>query len=151
GLREGAAVGEVGVEEVRVEIKVVVNRMVDPRVVLAAVGEVERGDAQVLEEWRVVRSRSERANAPVGARADFFLVLRLCTIDRTRLMTLPHADVRLRIRDVARDVVDEVLERMRALRFEEAASVAVGVDVRDGVLLQLRRVRFGPFGRAEKR
>ena len=36
-------------------------------------------------------------------------------------------------------------------RLEKAASAAVGVDVRDGVLLQIVAVRLDPFGRAEQR
>ena len=44
-----------------------------------------------------------------------------------------------------------MLERVRALGVEEAAAVAVGVDVGDRVLLQLGLVRLDPLGRSEQR
>ena len=71
GLRERAAVGEVGVEEVRVEVEVVVDRVVDAVVVLAAVAEVERRDADVLEETACSRIpiRARRCAGRPGSRA----------------------------------------------------------------------------------
>jgi hypothetical protein len=59
-LRERAAVGEVRVGESRVPCEVVVDRVVDAFFALASVAQVQRGDSQVLEERREVRSGSER-------------------------------------------------------------------------------------------
>src|SRR5690606_30045392 len=48
------------------------------------------------------------------------------------------------------DLVDEPLERVRAAHAEEAAAVAVGVDVRDELLAQLRCVVLREFRGAEQ-
>ena len=71
-------------------------------------------------------------------------------IDALRLQPLPDRDLRLRIVDVARHAVDELLQRVRALHAQIAAAVAVGVDVDGGLLLQLVGVRLGPFGGAQQ-
>ncbi len=58
--------------------------------------------------------------------------------------------LRLGVLDVALDGADHVLERVRASRVEDAAPVAVAVDVDRGVLAQFLGVRLGPLGRAEQ-
>src|SRR5439155_25509699 len=126
--------------------EVVVNRVINAGAVLAAVADVQRRHAEVLEKGRVVGARAERADAPVGPAADLVLVLCLRLVDRARLLPLPDAQMRFRILDVPRDVVDEALERMRAFGLEESASVAVGIYVRDRVLLQFPGMRLGPLG-----
>src|SRR6185436_17165366 len=112
GLCERPAVGEVGVEKLRVDIEVVVNRVVDPAVVLAAVADVQRRYAKVLQKRREVGARSERADAPVRPAADFVLVLRLRFIDDLRLPALPDGQTGFGILDVSRDIVDEPFEHV---------------------------------------
>ena len=89
---------------------------------------------------RSSRSRILFLSASVAAREN-----------RLRLRALPHAHVRLGIGDVPRHVVDEVLERVRSLHRQKAAAVAVGVEVHDGVRLQVGAVRLDPLGRSEQR
>src|SRR5206468_9026956 len=96
----------------------------------------------MLEKRRVVGARPQRADTPVGTGAYLLLVLRLRAINRTRLLSLPDRQVRFRIGDVPRHIVDEMLERVRALHLEEAASVAVRIQIRDRVLLQFGAVRL---------
>ena len=75
GLRQRSPVGEVGVEEVRVEVEVVVDRVIDAALVLAAVADVQRRDAEMLEKRREVGARPERADAPVRPARGPFLSL----------------------------------------------------------------------------
>ena len=55
-----------------------------------------------------------------------------------------------RIGHVVGRLVDQVLEIVAALGIEEAAAVAVGVDVEQRLPLQLVGMGLGPFGRAEQ-
>ena len=67
GLRQRAAVDEVGIGKMRVPVEVVVDRMVDAAAVFAAEADVERGDPQVVQKRRVIGARAQRADAQVGA------------------------------------------------------------------------------------
>src|SRR5439155_23868507 len=100
---------------------------------------------------RVVRPGAERADAEIAAIADVLPILVLGGArNLPRLQPLPDRQVRFGIANVARHAVDEALERMRSADVEEAAAVAVGVDVRDGVLAQIVRVGLDPLGRSEQ-
>ena len=124
-----------------------------PPLVLAAEADVERRNAEVLEERRVSRSpiRARRC-AQSGARCGpSAFSSGFALVDRARLRRFQTLTLRFRIGDVARDVVHEVLERVRASAVEKAAAVAVGVDVDDRFLLQLGGVRLDPLGRSEQR
>ena len=66
-LGERAAVEEARVRELREAIEVVVDGVVDAVVVEATERQVQRRDAVVLEERRVVRARAERTDAQVSA------------------------------------------------------------------------------------
>ena len=70
--------------------------------------------------------------------------------NRLRLHALPHTALRLGILDVPGHCVDQRLERVGAAGVEEAAAIAVGVDVDDGLLAQLRFVMLDPLGRSEQ-
>ena len=61
-LRRG--VREAVVVEAGVELVAVVDRVVDPGLLRAAVPDVGRGDAQVVDERRIVGARAERAQPP---------------------------------------------------------------------------------------
>src|SRR5205814_3226324 len=58
--------------------------------------------------------------------------------------------VRARVGDIARDLVEELLERMRPTGCQPPLAVAVAVDVRDRFLCQLRLVLLGPLGGSEQ-
>src|SRR4029079_3640041 len=55
-----------------------------------------------------------------------------------------------RVGDVVRGLVDEMLKIVAALRAEEAAAVGIGVDVDEGLAIELVGVGFGPLGRAQE-
>ena len=151
-LGERAAVDEVGVAEVRVPVKIVVNRMIDAAAVFSAKPEVRASDADVLEERREVGAGAESVDAQVGALRGFlafFVGMPLSAMAR-KLPALPDGEFRFRILNVAGHVVDELFQRVRTCHSEIAASVAVGIDVGDGVLAKFVGVRLDPFGRAEQ-
>ena len=87
----------------------------------------------------------------IGPAADLLLLLGLRFVDGFGLLALPDRQVRFGILDVSRDVVDEMLERMRAFGLKKPAAVAVGVHVGHRVLLQFGVVRLRPLGRSEQR
>ena len=58
-------------------------------------------------------------------------------------------DVSFGVLDVARDAADETLQILSATREEKSALVAVGIDVRDCVGLQIFQVGFHPFDGAQ--
>ncbi len=66
GLRESAAVDEIGVGEMGVPVEIVVDGMIDSAAVLAAEAEIERCDAHVIDEARVIGAGAEGADAQVA-------------------------------------------------------------------------------------
>ena len=115
-LRERPAVDEVGVGEVRVPVEVVVDRVVDAAVVLAAEAEVQRWRCRGAGGTPCSRSPS-RARRCAGRPARGSP----CGPPRTRRRrgAAPARASRREtfvsgILDVARHLVDEVLERVRA-------------------------------------
>ena len=123
-----------GVVEVRVPVVIIVDRVVDAAFVLAAEAEVERGDAEVVEENRVIGARSQGADPEVGPLARLLAILRRCgSRDAPQLQPLPDGELLLRVRDVAGDPVDELLQRVRSLSAEIAPAVRVRIDVDGGV------------------
>ena len=94
----------------RIPVKIVVDRVVNASPIFAAVTEVGRGNAEVIEKDRVIGTRSQCINSPVGTLAHFFAILvGLAVHNFMRLETLPDADLLLRIFDVARHSVEELL------------------------------------------
>ena len=149
GLRQRAPVDEVSVAEMRVPVIVVVDRVIDAAAIFAAETNVQRGDAIVLEERREIRTGTERRDAQVAALANLLTLLGgFRRGDFMKLVALPRRQLCFRIGDVARDLVGEFFECVRAFDAKIAAAVAVGIDVGHGVLAQFVGVLFGPFGRA---
>src|SRR5918912_1857863 len=124
--------------------------MVRASAVCAAVAYVERGNAEVIYARGVVGAGAESADAIVCALARLSLVVRVPPDHPLRACSLQHRTFRLRVCDIASDLVDKFFERVRAADAEEAAPVRVGVDIDGGVSLQKVRVRLGPFGRTQQ-
>ncbi len=139
---------------------VVIERVVDPAALaLAAVAEVDRGEAQVLQEGRIVRAGAKGRDRQVlcGIGGDLAGGLGLFAgpgFGRRHLQpgagALANRDAGLRILHVGRHLVHEMLEVVAALGAEEAAAVAVGIDVDESLGLQLVAVRLGPLGGAKE-
>ena len=107
-------------------VKIVVNRVVDAALVLATKAEVQRSHAVVLQKCSVVGAGTQRGNAQVGALANLFSLFRGFRFrDFVKLVAFPHAQFRFRIGDVARHVVAEFFERVRAFHLEVSAPVGV--------------------------
>src|SRR4029079_7294977 len=66
-LRQRTTIHERRIAEMGIPVEVVVNGVVDTTVILTAVADVERRDPQVIDERRVIGSRSESAAPEVGA------------------------------------------------------------------------------------
>ncbi len=67
GLRKSAAVREICVGKMRVPVDIIINRVVDAPAILAAVAKVERGDAKVIDEDRIIGAGAEGSDAQIGA------------------------------------------------------------------------------------
>src|SRR6202012_3242009 len=98
--------------EMRVPVKVVVDRMIDAAAVFSSETEIDAGNAVVLQERGVVGAGTERRDAQVGALAGFG---RMRVGDLTELIALPRGKFRLGIGDVFRDFIGEFFERVRTL------------------------------------
>ena len=120
--------------------------------VLAAEAEVERGDAEVLEERRVVGARAERRRCAGlalarGLRSSAVPPSRAMPSGRSARQTVIFFCGSATSRATS---LTNRLERVRAAGAEEAPAVAVGVDVDDRLLPQLLGVGLDPLGRAEQ-
>src|SRR5580658_4635358 len=101
----------------REPIEIIVDRVIDAATVLAEVSEIERRDAQVIEERAVITPRTKRPDADVCSAAELLSgFVAACARDFREQRALPHRNILLRIIDVARNSVDEVLQRVRTLR-----------------------------------
>ena len=67
-----------------------------------------------------------------------------------KLVALPHAQFRFRIRDIPRNIVAEFLQRVRPFHAEITTPISVRVNVRHRVRAQLVVMLLGPFRRAEQ-
>ena len=127
--------------------KGVVQRVVTAAVALAAEREIERSDAQVLQERRVVGAGTQRRNAQIFSPHGLFAFFRRLRIEPvSRSATIGDRQAGLRISDVAQHLIDKVLKRVTASYVGEASAVAVGVQVGYGVLIQLFCMLLNPFG-----
>src|SRR5208337_3294063 len=114
---------------------------------LAAVAEIERSDAKVLEEGCVIGARTEGPDAEVPTLANLVASLGVGGADDAlELAPLPDGDVLFRVLDVARHTIDELLERVGAAHEKVAAPVRVAIDVHGAVVAQFVGVRLRPFG-----
>ena len=125
-----------------------------PPSILAAEAEIEGGDAEVIEERRVVRARAERADAQVGAGARF-LPVRPARL-RQRATAAPPAAASTRTPWIPGSSMSRATPLMNFSSVcepsapQEAAAVAIGVDVDRRLALQFGGVRLRPLGGAEQ-
>ena len=121
------------------------DRVIRAAAVLASEADVERRDAEVLQERRVVRAGAQGGQAQRGALARLLRVVRGARDLLPRPQPVPHAGLRLWVPDRLRDFVQERLQGHGAARVEEATRVGVGVHVGDGLGPQLVGVGLRPF------
>ena len=121
----------------------VVDRVVLAVVALAAEADVERGDAEVLQERAVVGARTERVDLEAAACRAARCAAPACRSgSRSASTRSPTVPPLAGSGTSLRDLVDEPLEAVRAADVEQAACVHVGVDVGHG--LGAERLRRGP-------
>ncbi len=131
-LRQRDAVLEARVHESTVVLEAVVDGVVLAVLPLAAEADVERGDAEVLQERRVVAAGAERRDRQIAAAHGSSALARIAVERDRRAGALLDRAPGLGVGDVARHLVDQALEGVRAAGEEEAAGVAVRVDVDRG-------------------
>ena len=56
------------IRKMRVPVKVVINRVIDPLIGFALIGHIERGDPEVIEKRSEIRARSEEAVSQAAAK-----------------------------------------------------------------------------------
>src|SRR5271156_3534947 len=111
----------------RVPVKIIVNRMVDSAAGFAAESNIQRSDADNIQDRPVTRTPAERSNTQIGARARFVAILLAVGMsDLLKLHALPKRQSGFRILYVARHVIDEFFQRMRAFRREKSPPVRIG-------------------------
>ena len=73
-LRKSTAIGEIRVGEMRVPVQRIVNGVIDSPLALPSEAFVHAGDAKIVQEGDIVRTRAESANGEVlfGVRGLFF-------------------------------------------------------------------------------
>ena len=114
GFRQRAAVAEIRVGEMRVPVKIVVDGVVNAATVLAAISQVQRRDAEMIQERGVIRARTERSDAQIGTFANLVAIRGSGVGDALQAQPLECRVVLFRIGDILGDTVDEFFERMRA-------------------------------------
>ena len=129
----------------RVPVEIVVDRVVDTLLVLAAIPQAEAGNAEVIEESSEIGPGAEGFDPQIGTLPQLLAIICFCIRDLRKMLTLLHGHPGFRIFDIACDSVDELLEAVRPSHLEESAIVSVGIDINCGVPAQLLGVRFNPF------
>ena len=151
GLRERASVGEVGIRKMCVPVEIVVDGVIDSAAIFAAIAEVERSDAEMIEEDCPVGAGAQCVNAQVSAVANFLPVFGGLGIgDGFQLVALPDRDLLLGIFNVASHAIDEFLQGMRSAHGQIAATVAVAIDISGGMPAKFIGMSFAPLGGTEQ-
>ena len=115
GPGQGASITEIRVREMRVPVEIIVDRVVDATAVLIAKSQVERGDAEMIEERSVVRARTQGSDSQVSTLAYLLTIFGCFGIgDVLQLPAFPKADFLFWIFDVAGYTVREFFQCVRA-------------------------------------
>src|SRR5450432_902364 len=96
----------------RVPVKIVIDGVVDATVILATIGNVERGDAEMIKKRSEITAGAKRTNAEVCARASVFFLFRAPVYHARSLTTLPDRDILFGIVDVAGHSVNKLFQRV---------------------------------------
>src|SRR5262245_50923439 len=95
----------------RIPIEIVVYRMIDPAAIFATKADIERRNAEVLQEARIVRARAERLDSQVGPAPQFLALLRGIGVpDALELIPPPGRKTGLGVLNVAYHAVYKLLQ-----------------------------------------
>ena len=104
-----------GVGKVRVPVKIIVNRMVDSTIALAAISKIQGSNSQVVKKNTVIGAGAQRGDLHVRILPQGLAFRRSLGAPNSQVeIPLPHGDVLFGVLDVSGHTVDEFLERMRA-------------------------------------
>ena len=139
------AVDVAGVDEALVVLDGVVERVVRAAAALAAHGDIDGRDADVLEEGAVVGARAQRTESQPLFRQ---VLARLVVAGRANpgAVAIAKREPGLRIGHVALHLGPELRQRMAAAQTEKAASVGVGIGVEHGLFGEFLAVFLRPLG-----
>ncbi len=135
----------------RVPVKIIVNRVIDPAAVFRPKTNIQRRHAVVLQKRREIRAGSQRVYASVCPLPNLPPLFRRFRIgDFLQVIALPRRELGFRISDVPRHVIAEFFQRVRTLDPQIATGISVGVYIRHRVRPQFVVVRFRPLRRAQQ-
>ena len=157
GLRQRRAIGEARIVETHEMVIAVIDAVVGAGAFpFPAKAEVERWHPGMLQERRIVGARAERPHRQVAAG---FGGLEFIGIDPAAIESIgaqlgagavEHRDAGLRVLHIGSNLIDEVAVLVAALGTQEAAAIAIGIDIDDRLGLELRFMGFNPFGAAQQ-
>src|SRR5579871_3145655 len=104
----------------------------------------------MVEKRCVVAAGTERADAEIGAGARVLALFRTPFYKTSSVAALPHRDILFRISNVAGHGVHKFLQRVRAFHGKKAASIAVRIDVKSGMLLEFVAMILSPLRGAQQ-
>src|SRR5439155_1636623 len=108
GLAEGDGVIECGIGETKVMIERIVDRVIDAAgFALAAVADVQRGNSDVLQEWRVIGTGAQRVCPNIGPFARLPALVGIAVQNAPSAPSFGDRNFFLGIDHIARDVVHE--------------------------------------------
>src|SRR5579862_9553804 len=94
----------------RVPVKVVINRVVSVRVVLAAVSDVERRDSCMVLKRGVIGAIAESANANIGLFSDIGALIFRGSLNLPQFRAVLHGHLFFRVLHLASNVVTQMLQ-----------------------------------------
>src|SRR5262249_17473590 len=113
GLGQGDGVIECGIGETKVVIERIVDRVIDAAgFTLAAVADVQRGNSEVLQEWRVIGTGSQRVYPNIGPFARFPALVAIAVQNAPGAPAFSDRYLFLGVDHIARNVVHEPFERV---------------------------------------
>ncbi len=158
GLSEGNTVGKIGITKPPVVIIGVVHGVINAAaLVFPAKSNVQRGNAQVLQERAVIGPRSQRVDGrrpavhdPFGDLPGLFACVASAAINHNPgPKARQDVGARLRIEHATCDLVYQCFERMAPARVQETAAVAVGVHIQYRLVPEFSAVGFDPLRGSE--
>src|SRR5215204_1875931 len=97
---------EIRVAEAYEMVERIVNRMVRTAAVFPAETDIQRSNSEMLQERRVIRPRTERADSQIAAVHDFVSCRRRAVDDLIGARAFPNRQFRLRVGNAPGDLID---------------------------------------------
>src|SRR5579864_5453303 len=130
----------------RVPVEIVIDGVILALATFAAKAHVYSGNSTVIQKRSIIGPVAQSTNAHVRAMTQLFASFCPRGVSNTKRMSaLPDGDVLFRVINVPRNPVEEALQRVRSGDTQKPASVVVGVDISNRMLLKFVQMGFQPF------